>query len=110
MIRQTIFEVEKEREYKYEIIKKFITYSSFKKKFLWNIHENKDNTDNFDDNTLLKLFQNKPKIYFTLIKLEINQEIDEAILQINNNLPSNDPEKFKYFIVTLVKNQNVKFV
>ncbi len=34
MIRQTIFEVEKEREYKYEIIKKFITYSSFKKKFL----------------------------------------------------------------------------
>ena len=107
MIRQTIFKVEKEKEYTIDVdettnmreLKKILANAAHLRKNSFKIyHQNKDYTNDFDEDILLELFPNEQKIYFTLIKIELKEEIEDAVLQIDNNLPCNEhPEKFQIF-------------
>ena len=108
IIRQTIFQVRDGKEYTIDVdetteireLKKILSHAAHLRKNSFNIyHNNIDYTKNYDDNTLLQLFPNEQKIYFTLICSNNLENLEEDIsIQIDIFLPCNEhPEKFQIF-------------
>ena len=96
LIRQVIFEVQKDKYYKFDVdettsfyeLKKILCNAAHLRRGSFRIYKNeKDYTYDYDDNTLLNLFPNEQTIYFTLIKVENFPEEEEYIIKLDANSP-----------------------
>ena len=96
LIRQVIFEVQKDKYYKFDVdettsfyeLKKILCNAAHLRRGSFRIYKNeKDYTYDYDDNTLLNLFPNEQTILFTLIKVENFPEEEEYIIKLDANSP-----------------------
>ena len=107
IIRQTIFEVSKDKYYTFDVdettnfqeLKKILCNAAHFRKNSFRIYHNGiDCTYNYEDQNLLTLFPEEQKIYFTLIKINDFEEEEDFSIKINSQLPcSLHQEKFLIF-------------
>ena len=108
VIRQTIFQVQKEKEYTIDVdettnikeLKKILAHAAHLRKNSFKIYHNDiDFTQNYNDKTIYELFPKEQKIYFTLVISDFEEEEEEdCLIEVNTNLPCKDhPGKFQIF-------------
>ena len=108
VIRQTIFQVQKEKEYTIDVdettnikeLKKILAHAAHLRKNTFKIYHNDiDFTQNYNDKTIYELFPKEQKIYFTLVISDFEEEEEEdCLIEVNTNLPCKDhPGKFQIF-------------
>ena len=108
VIRQTIFQVQKEKEYTIDVdettnikeLKKILAHAAHLRKNSFKIYHNDiEFTQNFNDKTIYELFPKEQKIYFTLVISDFEEEEEEdCLIEVNTNLPCKDhPGKFQIF-------------
>ena len=95
-IRQAIFEVTKEQNYTFDIdesttfyeLKKILCNAAHLRKGTFKVyHNDEDYTYNYDDQTILNLFPNDQKIYFTLLKTNNLDDEEDFSIKIQTNSP-----------------------
>ena len=108
VIRQTIFQIQKEKEYTIDVdettnikeLKKILAHAAHLRKNSFKIYHNDiEFTQNFNDKTIYELFPKEQKIYFTLVISDFEEEEEEdCLIEVNTNLPCKDhPGKFQIF-------------
>ena len=89
VIRQTIFQVQKEKEYTIDVdettnikeLKKILAHAAHLRKNSFKIYHNDiEFTQNFNDKTIYELFPKEQKIYFTLVISDFEEEEEEDCL------------------------------
>ena len=96
LIRQAIFEVTKGVNYTFDIdetttfyeLKKILCNAAHLKKGCFKVyHNDEDYTYNFDDHSILNLFPNEQRIYFTLLKTNNFDEEEDFSIKLQTNSP-----------------------
>ena len=112
LIRQTIFEISKDIKYKFDLdetttlyeLKKILCNAAHLKKGAFNVyHNDEDYTYNYDDQTILDLFPEEQKIYFTVLKTNYEEEDFSIKIQTYSSCEIHEEKYLIFYCYTCKK-------